>query len=207
MGNSMYQASVQTFTHNLKNLSALLKAAAKDAKARGIDPDVLLIARLAPDMLPLTSQVQIATDNAKGACARLAGVDAPVFNDDETSFAQLETRIKNTLAFIRLLKPAQFAGSESRAVVMTLPIGTLSFSGVDYLNGWALPNFYFHMSTAYNILRHNGVSLGKADFLGKVPGIGATGQIAKMMGLPVAKAKAKAKAKEVTKKAAKQKNQ
>jgi hypothetical protein len=195
MSSTMYQASAQTFTHNLKNLSAILKAAAADAKARGIDPQVLLNMRLAPDMLSLTSQVQIVTDNAKGACARLTGVEAPVYADDETTFAQLQARIKATLAFIRTLKAAQFEGSESREVVMKIPIGSLSFSGIDYLNGYALPNFYFHSSTAYNILRHNGVSLGKADFLGIVPGVQATGQVAKMMGLPTAKAKPKAKAK------------
>jgi hypothetical protein len=199
MSRAMYQASVQTFTHNLKNLSAILKTAANDAKARGIDPTVLLNMRLAPDMLPLTSQVQIITDNARGACARLAGVASPSYADDETTFAQLQARIKATLAFIRTLKAAQFEGSESREIVMELPIGTLSFSGSDYLNGWALPNFYFHSSTAYNILRHNGVSLGKADFLGIVPGAKATGQLAKMMGLPTAKAKTKAKAKPKTK--------
>lgn len=193
MSRAMYQASVQTFTHNLKNLSAILKAAATDAKTRGIDPEVLLNMRLAPDMLPLSSQVQIATDNAKGACARLAGVASPAFADDETTFAQLQARIKATLAFIRTLKAAQFEGSESRDIVMELPIGTLSFSGIDYLNGWALPNFYFHTTTAYNILRHNGVSLGKANFLGIVPGVQATGQLAKMMGLPTAKAKARKK--------------
>jgi hypothetical protein len=143
--------------------------------------------------LPLSSQVQIATDNAKGACARLAGVASPAFADDETTFAQLQARIKATLAFIRTLKAAQFEGSESRDIVMELPIGTLSFSGIDYLNGWALPNFYFHTTTAYNILRHNGVSLGKANFLGIVPGVQATGQLAKMMGLPTAKAKARKK--------------
>jgi hypothetical protein len=195
MSRAMYQASAQTFTHNLKNLLAILKAAATDAKARGIDPQVLLNMRLAPDMLPLISQVQIVTDNAKGACARLAGVESPAYADDETTFAQLQARIKTTLAFIRTLKAAQFEGSENREVVMQIPIGTLSFSGIDYLNGWALPNFYFHSSTAYNILRHNGVSLGKADFLGIVPGVQATGQVAKMMGLPTAKAKPKAKTK------------
>jgi hypothetical protein len=199
MSSTMYQASAQTFTHNLKNLSAMLKAAAADAKARGIDPSVLLNMRLAPDMMPLISQVRIVTDNAKGACARLAGVDTPVYADDETTFAQLQARIKTTLAFIRTLKAAQFEGSESREVVMKIPIGSLAFSGIDYLNGWALPNFYFHSTTAYNILRHNGVSLGKADFLGIVPGIQATGQVAKMMGLPTATAKTKAKAQTKTK--------
>ncbi len=190
MSNLMYRSSAQVFVHNLKNLSALLKIAAKDAKARGIDPSVLLSARLSPDMFALARQVQIVTDNAKGCSARLAGVVPPVYADDETTFAELEARIKRTLAFIRSLKAAQFEGSESREVVMTLPIGKLAFSGIDYLNGWALPNFYFHYTTAYNILRHNGVPLGKLTFLGAVPGMQMSGRIARMMG---AKAGAKAK--------------
>jgi len=192
MSNLMYQGSAQAFTHNLKNLSAILKAAAANAKARGIDPAVLLGARLAPDMHSLTRQVQMMSDNAKGCCARLAGVQPPVFADTEASFAELEARIKRTLDFIRSLKLAQFAGSESRAIIMKMPIGTLSFSGADYLNGWALPNFYFHYTTAYSILRHNGVPLGKMNFLGQVPGMQMTGKIAKMMGAkPGAKAKKK----------------
>jgi hypothetical protein len=192
MSNLMYQASAQVFIHNLNNLSAILKAAAANAKARGIDPAVLLNARLAPDMHPLTRQVQIMTDNAKGCSARLAGVEPPVFEDNEATFAELDARIKRTLAFIRGLKAAQFEGSESRAIVMKMPIGTLSFKGADYLNGWALPNFYFHYTTAYSILRHNGVPLGKMNFLGRVPGMQMTGKIAKMMGAkPGAKAKKK----------------
>lgn len=183
MSRIMYKASAQTFTHNLKNLSAILKTAARDAKARGIDPSVLLNCRLAPDMLPLTRQVQIATDHAKGACARLAGVDSPVFKDEEATFAELEDRIKRTLAFIRTLKAEQFEDSDKRNITLTLPIGTLSFDGFDYLNGWALPNFYFHCTTAFAILRHNGVTIGKGDFIGRVPGMVGTGKIAKMMGL------------------------
>lgn len=181
MSQLMYQASVAVFNHNLKNLAAILKLAARDAKARGFEPSVLLNARLAPDMFPLVRQVQVATDNAKGCSARLAGVDIPVYQDNETSFAELDQRIRTTRAFLRSLKPAQFAGSESREIAMNLPIGKLSFSGADYLNGWALPNFYFHYSAAYNILRHNGLNLGKLDYLGTVPGMTATGRIAKMM--------------------------
>jgi hypothetical protein len=188
----MYRSSAQVFVHNLKNLSALLKVAVKDAKSRGIDPSVLLNARLSPDMFALARQVQIVTDNAKGCSARLAGVEPPVYADDETTFAELEARIKRTLEFIRSLKAAQFEGSESREVVMTLPIGKLAFSGIDYLNGWALPNFYFHYTTAYNILRHNGVPLGKLTFLGAVPGMQMSGRIARMMSAkPGAKAKKK----------------
>ena len=192
MSNVMYRSSAQAFAHNLKNLSSILKLAIKDAKARGIDPAVLLNSRLSPDMFALARQVQIVTDNAKGCSARLAGVEPPVFADDETTFPQLEDRIKRTVTFIRSLKAAQFEGSEAREVVMKLPIGTLSFSGIDYLNGWALPNFYFHYTTAYNILRHNGVPLGKLNFLGAVPGMQMSGKIAKMMGgAPKAKAKKK----------------
>ncbi len=192
MAVAMHQSSAQVYTHNLKNLAAILKTAAKDAKNRGIDPSVMLNARLAPDMAPLTSQIQMLTDNAKGCCARLAGVTPPVFKDNETTFAELQDRIKRTLTFIRTLKANQFIDAESREVVMTIPIGELKFNGTDYLNGWALPNFYFHYTTAYNIMRSNGVSLGKIDFLGTVPGMQMSGKIAKMMG---AKTKTKAKKK------------
>jgi hypothetical protein len=188
----MYRSSVPVFIHNLKNLSAMLKSAAKNAKARGIDPSVLLNSRLAPDMFGLIQQVQVMTDNAKGCSARLAGVEPPVFEDNETTFAELEDRIKRTLAFIKGLKAARFDGSETREIVMKIPIGSIAFNGADYLNGWALPNFYFHYSAAYNILRHNGVPLGKRDFLGQVPGMQMSGKIARMMGLkPAAKAKKK----------------
>ena len=182
MSELIYQCSKPVFVHNLKNLSEILKAAARDAKARGIEPAVFLNARLSPDMFTLTRQVQIATDHAKGCCSRLAGVETPVFKDDETTLAGLEARIKRTLKFIGGLKASQFAGSEVREIVMKLPVGTITFNGLDYLNGFALPNFYFHHSTAYNILRHNGVAIGKREFLGAVPGMKMKGKIAKMMG-------------------------
>jgi len=187
MANLMYQSSAPMFTHQLKNLSAILKLAAKDAKARGIQPEVLLNARLAPDMLPLLRQVQITTDHAKGCCARLAGLDSPVYTDDEASFADLEARLKKTLDFIRSIKPAQYEGSESRDIVMKLPFGELSFTGADYLHGWVLPNFYFHYSTAYNILRHNGLAIGKRDYLGVVPGMCMNAAAAKAMGVKLPK--------------------
>jgi len=193
VNHSIYHYSAPVFTHNLKNLAAILKTAARDAKTRGIDPAVLLSARLAPDMLPLTRQVQIATDHAKGSCSRLAGQPSPVFEDKETSFAELDARIGRALGVIRALKPAQFEGAESREIVMDLPIGKLRFKGIDYLNGWALPNFWFHYCATYNILRHNGVPLGKMNFLGAIPGMQATGKIAKMMGQR-GKPKAKKKA-------------
>ncbi len=182
MSELIYQSSKPMFVHNLKNLSAMLKKAARDARARGIEPSVLLNSRLSPDMFPLVRQVQIATDHAKGCCARLAGVESPVFADNETTFAELEARIKRTLKFLAGLKVSQFAGAETRDIVLQLPIGKLSFTGADYLNGWALPNFYFHYCAAYNILRHNGVGLGKGDYLGVVPGARMTGKIARMMG-------------------------
>ena len=183
MSELMYQCSKQMFVHNLKNLAKILRKAAGDAKARGIDPAVLLNARLSPDMFPLVRQVQVATDQAKGSCSRLAGVDNPVFVDDETTFAELDARIKRTLDFLGGLKASQFAGSDARVIVMQMPFGTLTFTGLDYLNGWVLPNFYFHYAAAYNILRHNGVGLGKPDFLGAAPGVKMKGKIAKMMGV------------------------
>jgi len=192
MSNSMYQGSAQVFVHNLKNLSKLLKKATADARERGYDPSVLLNTRLAPDMFPLIRQVQVTTDNAKGCSARLAGVDVPSYQDNETNFAELQERIKRTMAFIRSLKAAQFEGSDTRVVVMKTPIGNLTFNGADYLNGWALPNFYFHYAAAYSLLRHNGVQLGKLDYLGPVPGMTATGKIAKMIpGIAAANAKKK----------------
>jgi hypothetical protein len=192
MSELIYLSSKPMFVHHLKNLSAILKTAARDAKARGIDPAVILNARLAPDMFTLARQVQIVTDHAKGCCSRLAGVETPSYADTETTFAELEARIQRTLSFLAGLKASQFVGSESRQVVMQLPIGTLSFSGLDFLNGWSLPNFYFHYAAAYNILRHNGVGVGKRDFLGVVPGMKAKGKIAKMLtAKPAAKAKKK----------------
>lgn len=187
MTHFMYKSSVPVVSHNLKNLAAMLKMAERDAKARGIDPSVLLNARLAPDMFPLTKQVQIATDQAKGCGARLTGTELPSYADDEETFAELDARIRKTLAFLRTLKAAQFAGSETREIVMKLPRGSLTFSGQDYLNGWVFPNFYFHLCAAYNILRHNGVALGKLDFLGAVPGMTAGGQAAKMIGAKAAR--------------------
>jgi len=181
MSNLIYQCSKPVFVHNLKNLSAILKTAEKDARKRGIDPSVFVNARLAPDMFTLARQVQIATDHAKGCCARLAGVENPVFKDEETTFAELQDRLKRTRTFIKGLKAPQFAGGESRAVVLQLPVGTITFNGLDYLNGFALPNFYFHYAAAYNILRHNGVGIGKLDFLGAVPGMKMTGKVAKAM--------------------------
>jgi hypothetical protein len=162
----MYQASVPTLIHSLKALSGVLDKGAKHAEAKGIDPAVLLGSRLYPDMFPLTRQVQIASDNAKGPAARLAGMEPPKFDDNEASFADLQARIAKTIDFLQTLKPAQIDGSEDRQVVLQMRAGPLEFKGQAYLLNFALPNFYFHCATAYAILRHNGVEIGKKDFLG-----------------------------------------
>ena len=148
MSVDLYQLTAPVFIHNLKNLSAIVKKAAKSAKARGIEPAVLLNGRLAPDMFPLQRQVQIVTDNAKGCCARLTGVEAPVFEDGDADFAQLNQRINDTIKFIKGLKKHQFPGNADQAIEMRVPIGVLHFDCEDYVKGWAFPNFYFHRATA-----------------------------------------------------------
>ena len=163
---SMSQASAPRFAQMLKNLSAILARAQAHCEARKIDPQVLASARLFPDMFPLSRQVQIACDTAKGAVARLAGVDIPKHEDTEKTFEELQARIAKTLDFIGSVQPAQIDGSEEREIVLKLRGRDVPFKGVQYLLGFAWPNFYFHAATAYDILRHNGVELGKADFLG-----------------------------------------
>jgi len=163
---SMYQASVPVFLQLLGNLKGVLAKGAAHAEARKFDTMVLFNARLAPDMLPLVKQVQIASDNAKGCGARLAGVDPPKYDDNEASYAQLGERIDKTIAFLKSLKPAQIDGSEGRDIVLKFPNNTFEFKGLGYLTNFALPNFTFHVVTAYNILRHNGVPIGKSDYLG-----------------------------------------
>jgi hypothetical protein len=184
----MYQASVPVLIHNLKALSAILKKGADHARARGIDPAVLVDARLFPDMFPLVRQVQIATDMAKGGAARLAGVEVPSFPDTESSFPELQERIARTIAFLKGIKPAQLEGSEQREVNLQMRLGAVSFTGQYYLLSWVMPNVYFHVTTAYNILRHNGVELGKWDFLGKAPGANIkAGKAGKPAGKPAKK--------------------
>lgn len=163
---SMYQASAPRLANTLKNLSAILDKAAAHAEARKIDPSVLLQTRLYPDMFPLVRQVQIACDNAKGAVGRLAGVEVPRHEDNETSFAELQQRIARTLAFIETVTPAQVDGSEDRNIHLKLGPREVDFTGTQYLCGFALPNFYFHVTTAYAILRHCGVELKKFDYIG-----------------------------------------
>ena len=163
---SMSQASAPRFAQMLKNLSAILAKAQAHCEAKKIDPLALTSARLYPDMFPLSRQVQIACDSAKGAVARLAGVEIPKHEDTEKTFEELQTRIAKTLDFIGGVKPAQIDGSEEREIV--LPARNREprrFKGEYYLKHWALPNFFFHITTAYMILRHNGVELGKADYL------------------------------------------
>jgi hypothetical protein len=163
---SMYQASAPRFVNTLKNLSAILDKAQAHCEARKIDPLVLTASRLYPDMFALARQVQIACDNAKGAVARLAGVEAPKHEDSEQTLAELKARIAKTIAFIETLTPAQIDGSEDKDIALKLGPREVQWKGMQYLLGFALPNFYFHVVTAYDILRHNGVELAKRDYIG-----------------------------------------
>jgi hypothetical protein len=163
---SMYQASVPVFSHQLGALSKILAKAEAYAEARKIDPAVLIQARLFPDMLPLVKQVQIASDSAKGAAARLAGAETPSWEDTETTFEELRARCARTVEFINGFGADQIDGSEERVIVLPMRGGPVTFAGQQYLFGFALPNFYFHVTTTYNILRHSGVEIGKRDFLG-----------------------------------------
>ena len=151
----------------LRNLSVLIDKAEAHCTAKKIEPSALTTARLFPDMFPFTRQVQIACDTAKGAVARLAGVDIPKHEDTEQTFAELKARIAKTLDFIESIPAAKIDGSEDREIVLPMRSGERRFKGMQYLLGFAYPNFYFHVTTAYNILRHNGVEVGKQDFIGK----------------------------------------
>lgn len=164
---SMYSASIPAFIRALDNLSAVIDLGAASAEARKIDPAVLMQSRLYPDMFPFARQVQIACDMVKGGAARLAGIDPPPKADTETTFAELKARIEWTIEFLRGVKSEQIDGSEDRPIVLKTPFGELNFTGQQYLSSFVLPNLYFHSATAYNILRHSGVALGKRDFLGK----------------------------------------
>jgi hypothetical protein len=161
----MHAISAQTLARMLRNLSAILTKAEQHAKAKGFEPAVLLNARLAPDMFALTRQVQIATDHAKGCVARLAGHPPEAIEDTETSLPELQARIAKVIAIVESYTEADLEGSESREISVKIPNSELKFSGIDYVNTWALPNFYFHVTMAYAILRHNGVELGKKEFL------------------------------------------
>lgn len=166
MSISMYAASSPRLIAQLKALDAILAKAAAHAEAKKIDPAVLLGSRLFPDMFAFTRQVQIACDFAKGTAARLAGVEVPSYADNEQTFAELHARIAKTIAFIETIAATQIDGSETRDIHVKAGPRELQFKGLDYLLGYALPNFYFHVTTAYNILRHNGVEIGKRDYLG-----------------------------------------
>ena len=162
---SMFDSAILPLVHTLKSLSHILKKGEEYADAKKIEHSVLLNARLFPDMYPLTRQVQIATDMSKGAAARLAGVEIPKYEDDETTFEQLQARITKTIAFIESVTAAQLTNAETRDITVMVRKIELKFTGQDYLLKWVMPNVYFHVTTAYNILRHNGVDLGKPDFL------------------------------------------
>ena len=166
MSQFMYQATVPVMVRMLGNLKKILKKAEKHAAAKKIQPEVLLNARLSPDMFPLTRQIQIATDTAKGCAARLAGKKIPVYKDTEKTFSQLYQRLDRTMAFLKKAPRKDIAGSENREIVLQFPSMTLKFTGEEYLYRFVLPNFYFHVTTAYAILRHSGVAIGKRDYLG-----------------------------------------
>ncbi len=166
MAMSIYQASIPQFVKMLTNLSSILKKGEAFAKEKNIDGAVLVNARLAPDMFPLSKQVQIACDQVKNGMARLAGVEPPKFDDHESTFEQLQERIAKTIAFAKTTTPAQLEGSEIKEIKFSIKEWSFEFVGDQYLLTWIIPNFYFHITTAYNILRHNGVELGKSDYLG-----------------------------------------
>ncbi len=163
---SLYQASVPVFQHMLRNLAHILDKGAQHAAARKIDPAALTAFRLAPDMLPLTRQVLIACDAAKNGVMRMSGVEAPKFEDKEATFEELQARIGKTLDYLATVPATALDGQEDKEV--TFPVGPdrkRTMRAQDYLLTWALPNFFFHITTAYAILRHNGVDLGKSDYL------------------------------------------
>lgn len=166
---TMYRASVPQFIRMLGNLQAILAKTAAHAAAKKIDESVLLGARLYPDMFPLTRQIQLATDFARGTGARLAGIDPPSVEDKEQTFVELIGRIDAAVAYLRTLSAAQIDGSETREITRMVRGAPKTFNGLDYLILYALPNFYFHVTTAYAILRHNGVEVGKGDFIGALP--------------------------------------
>lgn len=166
--NLMYAMSVPVFVKSLGSVSAILDKAAAHAEARKIDPSVLLAARLYPDMFALTKQVQVACDFAKGSVARLAGQEPPKYDDTETTIDALKARIARTITFVQGFAESQFEGSETRDISLKIRDQVLTYKGYPYLAHIALPNFFFHAVTAYDILRHNGVELGKRDFIGTV---------------------------------------
>jgi hypothetical protein len=168
MAISMYDVSIPALMRGLSNVSALLDKAAAYAETKKFDSIVLAQARLFPDMHPLARQVQIACDTAKGAAARLARVEVPKHPDTETTFPELQARIAKTLEFLRSITPSQVQGAEAHDIEIKFPNGSWKFTGIGYLTDFVLPNFYFHVSTVYALLRNNGVDVGKGDFLGAI---------------------------------------
>ena len=163
---SMYQASVPVFIQGLINLSAILTKAENYATAKKIEPSVLINSRLAPDMFALARQVQIATDIVKGGVSRLAAVEVPSYADTETTFEELQARVAKTIAYLKTFDAKKVDGSEDRKISLKVGGNELDFDGQSYLLGFVIPNFYFHIVTTYGILRHNGLDIGKKDFLG-----------------------------------------
>ena len=168
MNISMHQVSAPRFTNSLKNLAGILDKGQAYAEAKKVEPTVLTSARLYPDMFPLSRQVQIATDTAKGAIARLAGIENPKYEDTERTFEELKARIEKTIGLIDGVKTEQIDGTEDKEIVLKLGGSEMRWTGMQYLLGFALPNFYFHVTTAYDILRHNGVEVVKRDYLGNI---------------------------------------
>jgi hypothetical protein len=168
MSVSLYEVSIPIFTLSLNNLAAILDKAAGHSEAKKMEPNVLPATRLIADMLPLSAQIQIACDTVKGAAARLAGMESPKHEDTESTIADLKARVIKTLDFIKSIKPEQLANAETREIVLQFPHATLKFTGLNYLTNFVVPNFFFHMTMAYALLRKNGVELGKRDFLGTI---------------------------------------
>jgi hypothetical protein len=166
MSLNIYEVSIPVLVRGLTNLAAIIEKAAAHAAAKQIDPVVLAQARLYPDMFPLVRQVQIVCDTAKGAAGRLAGIEIPKHEDNEVNLADLKHRIAKTLDFLKSVSAEKFNGAETRAIEIVTPNRTLKFTGLSYLTNFVLPNFFFHESVTYALLRHNGVEVGKADFLG-----------------------------------------
>lgn len=171
MATLLYNATVPVFEQTLASLDGIVDKAAAYAAARKIEPEALLAARLRPDMLPFVRQTQIVCDGAKNMTARLAGIEPPRFEDNEASFDDIKARIKKTRDYLRSLEARAIEAGENREIVFPLGSNKMKMKGSDYIFHFALPNYYFHLTTAYDILRHNGVDLGKRDFLGAVPGI------------------------------------
>jgi uncharacterized protein len=164
---SMHAMSQGVFHRALSQLLLIMEKGVANAQARGFDVSVLVNSRLAPDMLPFSRQIQLTSDFAKNSMARLAGVEPPKFEDTETTMDELVARVKKTIEYLDTVTAAALQGSETRAVTIKLRDRTLEFQGLEFLQVWALPNFFFHHVTAYNLLRHNGVDIGKRDFLGR----------------------------------------